>query len=1339
MLFALAFVLYAGSLFAAPDIVVKQDWDGAVVPNNGSVSFPWIYSGQSNSRRFRIQNVGTTALTISNPAALIATPYRCFSQTEVPAATIAAGGTSYFTLKQQCTSSSNWTTLYSITVAISSNDPDTPNYQFTAGGSVVPTPGKIDVYRAWDNVLIANGGSYTFPDPMYTYTAYSRQFRITNNGAGDLTLNPTEMVSGACFSEIESTPTFLHPGESGYLRVRFMCATAGTFSGTITVASNDPDNQYYIIHLQATALQAPDPEIDVTRVWDGAAQLDGSSFTFPTTGINQSDIRTFRVSNNGNGPLAILNRQSVVSGACFSQLDDLPGTISAQSSATFRVRFGCASAGTYQGAVSIQNNDASEGAYTIHLAGTIIRNGAEFVSQSIPSVMVASMPYDISVTMRNSGGTTWTAAGNYRLGIQPDAASATWNIGRIYLPSGVSVAPGASYTFTARVYAPSTPGTYSLQWRMVEELVEWFGVTTPAATVTVQSNGATFVSQSCPSSMNGGVQYDCSVTMRNSGTTTWTAANSYRLGIQPDAAASTWGINRVYLPAGTSVAPGANYTFTYRVTAPATSGTYALQWRMVQEMIEWFGATTPALNINVAANDATFVSQTGASSMTAGQTYPVTVKMHNSGATTWTAAGGYKLAPVVANNPWGARIALPSAVSVAPGADYTFSFNVTAPATAGNYAFQWQMVQEPSAFFGQRSASRTIAVTAPQPPSITSVTPTDVAVGTISTITITGANFTGATVSIGAPADGHAAPLAQNAIVNASGTEITVQIDARNSAVEGFYGVVVQSGAGQAAGALRVLPNRPVIDAYTPSQASWGDVYYVALFGANLDGATVEATSSSVELYGVESTEGAITGLLYVTPGSGTVSTNLRVSRAGAEAVVPIELRDRQALTKTSRLTESAPGSVDGVYIQDPVQTLQTTPLNKTFSCFFHSERARSHSSVITLLRNPLTHKPDSRLLDGLQYGESRLFESLIAIHNGAMSLSIDIVCGDSGWEVYFCAELYFAIEIVGAGGQEVDASACTGSSNDLKFSGSGFVNFAYEWGDSGTGSKCSTVEDVSPDPIYGNRQGRVTLNNCCTDPLEIDTEFTLASNPGVHQQYHARLAEIRPSSSCTISCDHKVEIRAFIPFEAVHIESEGCLQYHMGIWVRGDNRGFSAAPGGEGSRMEHTFCSSTGMQEFHCGESMKFAQDGMYVIDGYFADHIKPEALADPFANHDCHLMHYRGRTTPDVTLTQVASNDPRVKIWRSVAAGAIPDDLLAPDIDWDLTVKIDENYYPPQIFVTGKHDGFPSYEVYVDGKRVYGFDASINPDPTALFGWGDIAVDCLVGLGQAPCYEHN
>jgi hypothetical protein len=219
---------------------------------------------------------------------------------------------------------------------------------------------------------------------------------------------------------------------------------------------------------------------------------------------------------------------------------------------------------------------------------------ADFVSQSVPNNLLPGQSFPVSVTMKNVGPTTWTAGDEFKLAIEPD--SLTWGVVRVTVPNDVP--PGATVTFNFNATAPSAPGNYNMQWRMIHEGAERFGDMTPNLTLTVLSwsNQAQFISQSVKTAMYAGESYTMSITMKNVGNTTWTTGSNYWLGSQNQQDNLTWGLNRVVLPG--PVPPGGQVTFTFDVIAPA-KGTFNFQWRMVQDGVEWFGPATPNVVVTV--------------------------------------------------------------------------------------------------------------------------------------------------------------------------------------------------------------------------------------------------------------------------------------------------------------------------------------------------------------------------------------------------------------------------------------------------------------------------------------------------------------------------------------------------------------------------------------------------------------------------------------------------------------------------------------------------------------------------------------------------------------------
>jgi len=158
-------------------------------------------------------------------------------------------------------------------------------------------------------------------------------------------------------------------------------------------------------------------------------------------------------------------------------------------------------------------------------------NDAQFVEQDVPATMIAGKTYQVSITMKNNGSTTWKQEPfySYRLGSQNPTNNTIWgniiyfnNIrwpkaSRIELSRGEKVLPGATKKFFFYVTAPTSPGVYNFQWKMVREWKQWFGDFTPNVAVKVYieppligTNYAHYLVTNCklPNNDNHGIIYE---------------------------------------------------------------------------------------------------------------------------------------------------------------------------------------------------------------------------------------------------------------------------------------------------------------------------------------------------------------------------------------------------------------------------------------------------------------------------------------------------------------------------------------------------------------------------------------------------------------------------------------------------------------------------------------------------------------------------------------------------------------------------------------------------------------------------------------------------------------
>lgn len=238
------------------------------------------------------------------------------------------------------------------------------------------------------------------------------------------------------------------------------------------------------------------------------------------------------------------------------------------------------------------------------------------------------------------------------------------------------------------------------------------------------TDNAAFVGQvPPPSCMWPGSTATVSVTMKNTGNTVWDG--TYRLGSQNPQDNGTWGLGRVFLAPGETVAPGVSKTFTFTVTMPTTPGTYNFQWRMVHEGVRWFGDFTP----NVSSTNTAPAPPTGLSPN--GTTFPA-----------GTASVSLSWNPTTFATKWAVRVQDNtdgtlrdprnncSGVYLCVNDIASTSYSV--PVISGHSYTWWVHAGDCVAYSAQTTATFSVAAPAP-PPSPTGLTPNGVALAAGST------------------------------------------------------------------------------------------------------------------------------------------------------------------------------------------------------------------------------------------------------------------------------------------------------------------------------------------------------------------------------------------------------------------------------------------------------------------------------------------------------------------------------------------------------------------------------------------------------------------------------
>lgn len=232
------------------EIRVLRNVDRVELPSGSTYDFGFQPATVAMSRAFLICNDGNQALQIANVGSMVSGSG--FSQIVTPAAPIAPLDCQVVRVRFHTATPGT----FQGQLTIDNNDPDGGEdpYVIHLTGTATPSAPEINVVRMWDRLEVPSGTHYTM-QPTPVGVPHSVAFDICNEGDGMLTLDEEDaMVSGAHFTQIETPDDpFISPGECDHVRVRFMSAVAGTFFGTVTISSNDADEDPYVIELEATA------------------------------------------------------------------------------------------------------------------------------------------------------------------------------------------------------------------------------------------------------------------------------------------------------------------------------------------------------------------------------------------------------------------------------------------------------------------------------------------------------------------------------------------------------------------------------------------------------------------------------------------------------------------------------------------------------------------------------------------------------------------------------------------------------------------------------------------------------------------------------------------------------------------------------------------------------------------------------------------------------------------------------------------------------------------------------------------------------------------------------
>ena len=344
---------------------------------------------------------------------------------------------------------------------------------------------------------------------------------------------------------------------------------------------------------------------------------------------------------------------------------------------------------------------------------------AVIVNHTLPTELYPGEPRLVTVTVENTGAGDWTG-NRYALSARKNDPDDLWGTENyLMLGDDETVSPGEQRTFTFIITAPSEEAIYDCNWQMLHiHIWSYFGelLSEPVnvSTSVTPELGSMEISNTIPTDMYPGETRSATITLENTGTTTWDEDN-----VRLHASSNTWGSNvNYYLDSGETVAQAEQKTFTIIITAPSEEGTYNCE-RQMQGVWNWgegnkFGYFGENVNVPVNVDssvtpelDATVIGHTIPSVIESDETASVTITVQNTGTATWDGDDPNWIRLRSINSPtnlWGIyNINLDTGDEIEPGEQKTFSFNITAPSAPDIYQCKWQMQKHwpnPNTLFG---------------------------------------------------------------------------------------------------------------------------------------------------------------------------------------------------------------------------------------------------------------------------------------------------------------------------------------------------------------------------------------------------------------------------------------------------------------------------------------------------------------------------------------------------------------------------------------------------------------------------------------------------------------
>ncbi|MFH0796212.1 MAG: choice-of-anchor D domain-containing protein [Candidatus Omnitrophota bacterium] len=253
-------------------------------------------TGGEVTHTFTIQNTGIADLDLTGDTIIVISGSHAsdFTVTIQPSSPVTSNSSTTFQVKFDPSASG----IRTATISIATNDNDENPYDFSIRGTGTTT----------DPNIFVSPTSHNFGSVTVETSSTAKVFTISNIGAGDLSVG-TITLSGTNADELQiqndnASGQIITSSASKTLEVVFSPVSSGSKTATLSIPSDDPDENPCSVSLSGTGETETDTEVVVTT----NPEIEVSPASYDFGGVEAgtaSNPKTFTISNTGTADLNI--------------------------------------------------------------------------------------------------------------------------------------------------------------------------------------------------------------------------------------------------------------------------------------------------------------------------------------------------------------------------------------------------------------------------------------------------------------------------------------------------------------------------------------------------------------------------------------------------------------------------------------------------------------------------------------------------------------------------------------------------------------------------------------------------------------------------------------------------------------------------------------------------------------------------------------------------------------------------------------------------------------------------------------------------------------------------